>query len=144
MSHAEANRAVLDRVKKWEAFLRGGTLIKDLIPEETKEELKKMTSGSCISEVYPGKKQVLLESIVKEPCVLFPAPKEEPAPSSDINLVQISTISNAMYHLAHISDESLKSALCEQLANWIYANTGEHLKTDLENIRKHLLRKDDE
>ena len=82
------------------------------------------------------------ERINGEPCVLFPAPKEEPVPSADINLVQISTISNAMYHLAHISDESLKSALGEQLANWIYANNGEHMKADLENIRKRLLRKE--
>lgn len=58
MSHAEANRAVLDRVKKWDAFLRGGTCIKDMIPEETKQQLEKMASGICGEDSHAEEKQV--------------------------------------------------------------------------------------
>lgn len=44
-----------ENAKKWDAFLHGGTLIKDMIPEGTKQQLEEMARGICeqVSSVAP-------------------------------------------------------------------------------------------
>ena len=126
-----------ENAKKWDAFLRGGKLIKDIIPEETKQQLKEMTSITCKEPPKQEEKQVVLSNLEKELPVLFPAP---PTTLTDINLTHISTIANAMYHIAHISDESLRNALAAELACWIWTDDAEHLKEDMKNIRRRILR----
>lgn len=46
-----------ERAKKWDAFLRGGTCIKDMIPEGTKRQLEEMASGICEEDSPRAEKQ---------------------------------------------------------------------------------------
>lgn len=46
-----------ENAKKWDAFLRGGTCIKDMIPEGTKQQLEKMASGICEEDSPSAEKQ---------------------------------------------------------------------------------------
>ena len=53
-----SNRDKDENAKKWDAFLRGGTCIKDMIPEGTKQQLEKMASGICEEDSHAEEKQV--------------------------------------------------------------------------------------
>lgn len=54
---AHAHQSESDKAK-WKAFLNGKTLVKDMIPEETKQQLEKMTSGICEEDSHAEEKQV--------------------------------------------------------------------------------------
>lgn len=54
------------RRAEWESFLRGGTLVKDMIPEETKRRLEEMASDICEPAKPAVGKQVSLVA-VQEP-----------------------------------------------------------------------------
>lgn len=47
-----------EQAKKWDAFLRGGTCIKDMIPEGTKQQLEEMARGICKKDSSSAGKQV--------------------------------------------------------------------------------------
>ena len=148
MSQNEANRDGRDRAKKWDAFIRGKTLLKDMVSADTFKALAELKENLAETEETQNETPALtpaqteeiaqkLETFKNEKPVLMPAPPET---LTDINLIHISTISNAMYHIAHISDESLRSALAAELACWIWTNDAEHLKEDMKNIRRRILR----
>ena len=133
---------------KWDAFIRGKTLLKDMIPADTFKALAELKENLAETEETQNETPALtpaqteetaqkLETFKNEKPVLMPAPPET---HTDINLMHISTIANAMYHIAHISDESLRSALAAEFAYWIWTNDAEHLNEDMTNIRRRILR----
>ena len=61
LSKGEAGRLKYERAKKWAAFLHGGTLVKELIPEETKRQLEDMTSDTCKNAPSEVREKVPLE-----------------------------------------------------------------------------------
>lgn len=119
MSHAEANRAVLDRAKKWDAFIRGKTLLKDMVSADTFKALVELKENLAETKETKNETPALtpahteevaqkLETFKNEKPVLLPARPETEQVKTDTGSDARQALLFALEHLVKHSGAHVK------------------------------------
>lgn len=119
MSHAEANRTVRDRAKKWDAFIRGKTLLKDMVSADTFKALAELKENLAETEETQNETPALtpaqteetaqkLETFKNEKPVLLPARPETEQVKTDTGSDARQALLFALDHLVKHSGAHVK------------------------------------
>lgn len=119
MSHAEANRTMLDRVKKWDAFIRGKTLLKDMVSADTFKALAELKENLAETKETQNETPALtpaqteeiaqkLETFNNEKPVLLPAQPETKQVKTDTDADARQALLFALEHLVQHSGAHVK------------------------------------
>ncbi len=119
MSHAEANRAVLDRAKKWDAFIRGKTLLKDMVSADTFKALAELKENLDETEetqnetpaLTPAQTEEIAQKLVtfnNEKPVLLPAQPETKQVKTDTDADARQALLFAIEHLVQHNGAHVK------------------------------------